>query len=465
MLGKALSIAVLGSTFVGSNGSKAQETASLVSSLLQNAMLVNLDGTSNVLDSMKSMQDVLLGEEESITPAARNIIQSVADKIPEVQQLVLDGHTSTQSEIDKLVENLKRVFHEKQAAMVAANAADKSWIDSVVSERNTLELAEAKRVELSSKKADTKVECDKVDAEENKKLSVQEPEDSVLNMKCVLDNTCTAHHEQWLIRVQNYLKKVDSDVDGQVKAWNGLNIACSATKAALQIILAREVELNNQFTEKRKVSKDLYAAREGAMCNVWEAVKNSDSSKSEMEDFETKAKSVTGHTHSVIDRRKEWTAASTVRCLIQDYLDGVKPTATSLETCQKAIKYEVLELNFRITEMRWYFDKVDTHITWSGITWLVPQENKKHVTSSDYTRISPHHMLDEGEEKCSDVTPAPTLAPEDPCPDDGSMPDWMWCRCTAKIPDWCATSSEGRSRCGKQCARVLAAAAAAAASR
>merc|ERR1719414_622429 len=316
-----------------------------------------------------------------------DILQRAADDIRNsAQQIIRDGHQSTQDATDQTVNNLDETTEEAVNKKGAADDLDKQWMDCVAEERDLRVEVESAEDRLATSRNNVKAPCD-----EQQNLRSFETQVPVRPFACdfFVSGNCDEQLENLRTWSQDMVATTRSDVDAAGGTYQEAASACEAAKAD---VVQKEGERDDAvaaWQTKKGDCSEKYEARVDAMCLFGKAYQDKCQALASYSSHLAEVDAEDGAEHSHPDRMREWQATEVVACLLDTVREGGEMDEDSLAACEAAVNYDrdVGQLNrrapdvIRLTEPDKFTCSEDT-IDFAGETWDLPVGEVP--ASSDY---------------------------------------------------------------------------------
>jgi len=326
------------------------------------------------------------GAGDSYKESLTKSIKAIED---EVEQKIKDGQSATQVKIENEIEKYETANEAVDQNKANATQADTSLYKCVEEEKANKEAIEAAQVRLADAQAKEEKACQ---AQQDARGFSYTP-DAQLGYSCDLgvNGDCGGKHNNMVEQMQKLEEAANKELSAERAEYQRLKAACDSAKAATGAAQSALNSAEKDFAAQVTKCRSAKESRDQAVCAFGSA---SDAKCAEEGQFKATIAATeerNGDMHSEIDRKHEWEAAFTTKCMLGKALaKGLKGvvTADDLVACKGMANYSE-----NVGELKTFADKAQALTNsnacterkvsfFNGQQWIVP--TKPDATSAEY---------------------------------------------------------------------------------
>jgi len=320
---------------------------------------------------------------EMITPGATDSLNEALAKVivqleTEVETKIKSWHLDTGRAVDAAVDALTGATTNAVAEKGTADELDGAWNSCVRDEK-------AKRVAIEEAEDDLQQarnsQVEPCQQQEDRAPTGFQPQAATLQFDCDISThgNCDAQIEDYMDQIDSMISGVKADTQAAVESWTEAKNACDAAKAD---VLAKQSALGDAtsaWQAARSDCQEKHESRQVSLCIFGKALQRKCGKVTEYRDLIEEIEKVNGGGFSRPDRREEWKAVASTKCMLSKVVAGSEISSTTLDACEKAISFDrdvgVLDEKqgeFAELTSPAKFTCNEAFITFTGETWEVP---------------------------------------------------------------------------------------------
>jgi len=283
----------------------------------------------------------------TVTPGAassfKNSLQAVVTQIEEeLETKVKSGFTETQEKIGTLFSSLDAANTAANTAQQVAMKNDKVWFECVAEEQTKRQDVEAKDADLTTSRSNQEEACQL--QQDNRGFTFDGKDKYSLQFSCDhIKGDCEAQLANWQATVlDKMVQDAKAAMSEDAAKHDALKKDCEMKKAVQVKAQSALDGATGEWAQQRKTCSTRKFQRETAVCDYGIKAQAKCTAESAFGAFVTSTGQAKGGQYSEADRKVEWAALGTTKCMVKAVMAKSLDEAVAagdLEACAPTVDY------------------------------------------------------------------------------------------------------------------------------